>query len=79
MRARRRPVVTGVEEIVGAEGVVLTAGPAGTWAQVHGERWQVRGPDDLAPGERVRVDSVDGLRLGVRRAPAAADKEARDA
>jgi membrane-bound serine protease (ClpP class) len=78
LRARRRPVVSGAEELVGAEGVVLAAGPAGTWAQVHGERWQVRGPGDLAPGERVRVAGIDGLRLEVRRA-AAADKEVGDA
>ncbi|HET8746587.1 MAG TPA: NfeD family protein, partial [Ramlibacter sp.] len=78
LRARRRPVVSGVEELVGAEGVVLAAGPAGTWAQVHGERWQVRGPGDLAPGERVRVARVEGLRLEVQRA-GANDKEASDA
>jgi membrane-bound serine protease (ClpP class) len=50
MRARKRAVVSGVEMMVGADGVVLSSGPGGTWAMVQGERWQVRGPEDLAPG-----------------------------
>jgi membrane-bound serine protease (ClpP class) len=79
LRARRRPVVSGAEELVGAPGVVLASGPAGTWAQVHGERWQVGGPQDLAPGDKVRVAAVRGLRLEVRREGAAANEEQGDA
>lgn len=67
LRARKRAVVSGVETMVGAEGTVLTAGPGGAWALVQGERWQVQGPQDLAPGDRIRVLAVHGLRLDVER------------
>lgn len=67
LRVRKRAVVSGVEAMVGAEGIVLAVGPEGAWAQVHGERWQVQGPQDLAPGDRIRVLAVHGLRLDVER------------
>lgn len=66
LRARRRPVVSGREELVGADGVVLVRGDAGTWAQVHGERWSVTSPDLLQPGQRIRVVGMQGLTLQVR-------------
>ncbi|MBE0549166.1 MAG: nodulation protein NfeD [Rubrivivax sp.] len=66
LRARRRPVVSGREEMVGAQGVVLTADSTGAWAQVHGERWNVSSPEALAPGQRVRVVGMQGLTLDVR-------------
>ncbi|MDP1650134.1 MAG: nodulation protein NfeD [Rubrivivax sp.] len=69
LRARRRPVVSGREEMVGAQGVVLTADSTGAWAQVHGERWNVISPEALAPGQRVRVVGMQGLTLDVRREP----------
>lgn len=65
LRARRRPVVSGREEMVGASGRVLTAGPD-SWAEVHGERWKIESTEPLAPGQAVRVLSIDGLRLQVR-------------
>jgi membrane-bound serine protease (ClpP class) len=66
LRARRRPVVSGREELIGADGVVLVRGDAGTWAQIHGERWRVTSPDPLQPGQRVRVVGMQGLTLQVR-------------
>jgi len=65
-RSRRRPVVAGREELVGAAGEVVEATAAETWARVHGEIWRVRADGPLAPGARVRVQSVDGLTLIVR-------------
>jgi membrane-bound serine protease (ClpP class) len=67
LRARRRPVVSGREELVGAPGEVLSVGETGggAWAQVHGERWQVASPDVLKPGQRVRVLGMRGLTLDV--------------
>jgi membrane-bound serine protease (ClpP class) len=67
LRVRKRSVVSGVEAMVGARGIVLLVEPGGAWAQVHGERWQVHGPPDLAPGDRIRVLAVHGLRLEVER------------
>jgi membrane-bound serine protease (ClpP class) len=66
LRARRRPVETGREQMTGATGVVLEGGAAGeTWARVHGERWRVRSSSALAPGQRVRVLALHGLLLDV--------------
>ena len=66
LRARRRPVETGREQMTGASGVVLEGGEAGeTWARVHGERWRVRSSSALAPGQRVRVLALHGLTLEV--------------
>ncbi len=64
-RARRRPVVTGREELVGAGGEVIQTGDDETWARVHGETWRVRSRAPLAHGSRVRVTRVDGLVLEV--------------
>jgi membrane-bound serine protease (ClpP class) len=65
LRARRRPVVSGREEMVGASGRVLAVGPQ-IWAEVHGERWKIESTEPLAPGQAVRVLAIDGLRLQVR-------------
>ncbi len=61
--SRRLPVSVGPEEIVGMEGVVREGG----LVFVHGELWRVRSPDPLSPGQRVRVDGLDGLTLRVHR------------
>lgn len=65
MRARRRPVLAGHEELVGTPGEVLATEGAGTWALVRGERWQVRSATPLVPGQRVRVVGQRGLVLDV--------------
>lgn len=66
LRARRAPVVSGKEELVGASGQVLETTPSETWALVHGERWAVRcDTAALQPGQRVRVKAIQGLTLMV--------------
>lgn len=68
VRAHRRPVHTGWEEMVGAEGVVRVAlRPAGQ-VFVAGALWRARAADDetIDTGYRVRVESVEGLTLVVR-------------
>ena len=64
-RSRHRPVVSGSSTLVGTIGEVVEASGLEGWAQVHGERWQVRGAQPLHSGERVRVKRVDGLTLEV--------------
>lgn len=66
LRARRRPVVSGREEMIGASAQVVAVGKDGNWALVRGERWKVQGPEALRPGQRVRVVAVNGLTLEVR-------------
>ena len=64
-RARRRPLASGMQRLVGAQGeLVETSGDDG-WAEVQGERWRVRGTTGLATGQHVRVVKVDGLTLHV--------------
>jgi membrane-bound serine protease (ClpP class) len=65
LRARRRPVASGAEQMIGSVGVVLEPDGAETWARVHGERWKVRCGVALAPGQRVRVKAMHGLVLDV--------------
>ncbi len=76
VRARREPVRTGWEEMVGAEGVVRV--PLDPVGQVfsNGALWRARGADgggEIAVGDRVRVESVDGLTLNVTRVRGAGD------
>lgn len=65
LKARRRPVVTGAEELVGVEATVLEDLQTDGWARVHGETWRIRSPRPLTRGTRVRVKRVDGLTLEV--------------
>jgi membrane-bound serine protease (ClpP class) len=60
---RRRPVTVGPQQIVGMEGVAR----GDDLVFVRGELWQARSDERLAPGERVRVDGLDGLTLDVHR------------
>jgi membrane-bound serine protease (ClpP class) len=68
MGARKRPVRTGREELIGAEGTVrVPLDPVGQ-VFVQGALWRARPVDPevaLEPGVRVRVETVDGLTLGV--------------
>ena len=65
LRARRNKVVTGIEGLVGELGVAQTAlTPAGK-VFVHGELWDAVAPSDIAQGQKVIVQKVDGLQLRV--------------
>jgi membrane-bound serine protease (ClpP class) len=63
-QVRGRPVQVGPQLIAGAVGEVRRDG----LVFVNGELWQARttGGEQLRPGERVRVESLDGLVLTVR-------------
>ena len=74
LRARRRPVVSGREQLLGSVGPVLeTAGTEG-WALLQGERWKVNSPVRLERGQRVRVIGMQGLTLAVRPEPQPGEK-----
>ena len=65
LKARRRPVVTGSEELIGSVGEMLDdAGPEG-WARIHSEQWRVRSAAPLERGQRVRVTARNDLVLTV--------------
>jgi membrane-bound serine protease (ClpP class) len=65
LRARRQPVVTGAEELIGAPGEVLEHRDGVWWARVHSELWRVRSLEPLKRHLRVRVTGREGLTLVV--------------
>jgi membrane-bound serine protease (ClpP class) len=66
VRAQRRAVVTGPEEMIGSEGQVIDwSGDSGR-IHVHGENWRARASKPLQPGQWVRVANIDGLTLVVK-------------
>ena len=65
LRSRRRPVVTGNEALVGAEGeAVAWQGEEGR-VRVGGEIWRARASGPLEPGHRIKVIERHGLVLTV--------------
>lgn len=64
-KARRRPVVSGREELLGSTGEVIQTEGQECWARVHGENWQVRSAQPLQCGQTIRVVGVQGLTLEV--------------
>ena len=65
MRARRRPVVTGREQMIDSIGPVLEWRGGEGRVRVRGELWQARSASPLRPGQQVRVRRIDGLTLDV--------------
>lgn len=65
LKGRRRPVVSGREEMIGAAGEVLADCQGEGWARVHGERWRVQCAQPLQRGDPVRVTAINGLVLDV--------------
>jgi membrane-bound serine protease (ClpP class) len=65
VKARKRPVVSGREELIGSAGEVLEDFDREGWARVHSETWRVRSGVPLRAGQRVLVREMDGLVLEV--------------
>lgn len=64
-RARKRPVVSGAEEMIGLTGEVIAwSGTTGT-IRTHGEVWRASSASPLQPGQWVTVTNMDGLVLTV--------------
>jgi membrane-bound serine protease (ClpP class) len=65
VKSRRRPVVSGPEQLAGGSGEVLADFTGEGWARVHGETWRVRSTVPLRQGQQVRVIRISGLTLEV--------------
>lgn len=65
LRARRAPVVTGSNAMIGQVAELLEPLGGEAWASVLGERWRVRCAVPLPAGARVRITRMDGLLLTV--------------
>ncbi len=65
LRSRNRPVVTGGEALIGAEGEAVAWEQGEGRVRVQGELWTARANAPLAAGTRIKVVSRDGLVLFV--------------
>ena len=65
VQSRRRPVVSGAEELPGSLGVALSGFPGSGRVRVHGEVWRATAEVAIAAGQAVRVRDRDGLVLRV--------------
>jgi membrane-bound serine protease (ClpP class) len=64
--ARRRPVTTGAEGLVGASGETITPLAPRGQIRVHGEIWEGESQEPLEAGTPVQVTRMHGLTLEVR-------------
>ncbi|HET7136123.1 MAG TPA: nodulation protein NfeD [Casimicrobiaceae bacterium] len=60
VRARNRPLVTGLRSMVGANGEMLEDATDTGWANIDGVTWRVRVEAPLAKGHRIRVVGMNG-------------------
>lgn len=65
IKARRNKVLTGVEGLVGEIGVARTALSPDGQVLIRGEYWEATSDANIAEGAKIRVKSVDGLRVNV--------------
>jgi len=67
LKSRGWKSATGKEELLGEEGMVTAAIPAGGegMIRVHGELWRAASRENIQVGARVRVLGMDGLKLEV--------------
>jgi membrane-bound serine protease (ClpP class) len=63
VRAHRRPVTTGAEELADARGLALSGFPGAGRVRVRGEVWSARAKERIPPGTLVRVRGREGLTL----------------
>jgi membrane-bound serine protease (ClpP class) len=65
VRARRRPVVSGMEEMVGALAVAAADFDEHGQVLVHGEIWQAHSDEPVRKDQPLRVTAASGLTLSV--------------
>jgi membrane-bound serine protease (ClpP class) len=67
LRSRKWKLATGKEELLGEQGTVVEAVPAGAegMIRIHGELWRAVSKDALVPGSTVKVLRIEGLQLFV--------------
>lgn len=65
LKARRQPVVSGKEQLLGSTGIALDDIENEGWALVHGEHWKVRSTVPLKRDQHIRVVAREGLVLAV--------------
>lgn len=67
IKARKRPVVSGLEEMLHASGEVIDDFEGKGRIRIHGEIWWAQSSVPLRQGDHVVVTGVDGLVLHVNK------------
>ncbi len=68
LRAQKRPIQTGQESLIGAQGIAVTPLEPHGQVQAAGELWSAQSIEGkIRKGERVEIVQVEGLRLKVRK------------
>jgi membrane-bound serine protease (ClpP class) len=63
IKARRRPVVSGMEQLVGADAVVLADFDREGRVSIHSETWTALSSAPVRNGQQVKVSGIQGLTL----------------
>lgn len=66
IKARRRPVVSGMEELLGGEATVIDDFDRNGSVSIHSETWRAISDMPLKKDQRVKVTAVKGLTLEVK-------------
>ncbi len=69
MRARRRPIVSGIEGLLRERGEAVDAFERQGFVRVHGEVWRAVSSVPVHAGQKLRILRVDGLTLEVEPLP----------
>jgi membrane-bound serine protease (ClpP class) len=65
VRQRKRPIVSGREEMIGAAAEALESFSTNGAVRAHGEIWSARATQPVTQGQRLRIRNIDGLILEV--------------
>ncbi|OOZ37949.1 NfeD family protein [Solemya elarraichensis gill symbiont] len=65
IKARRRPVVSGMEGLIGGEATVISDFDHNGTVTIHSETWTALSETPLHKGQKVKVTNVEGLTLNV--------------
>jgi membrane-bound serine protease (ClpP class) len=75
MKARRKKVVSGLEELLGGEATVINDFDQQGTVSIHSEHWQARSKTPLNSGQLVKVTGIKGLILEVEPVEASSQEE----
>lgn len=65
LKARQKPVTTGIEELLHDTAVALEDFEREGWVRLHSERWRAISDRPVKRGERLKVTAVEGLTVFV--------------
>ncbi|MEJ2141570.1 MAG: nodulation protein NfeD [Gammaproteobacteria bacterium] len=74
IKARRRPVVSGLEELIGSEAVVINDFNQTGTVSIHSETWRAQTDLPVQKGQKVKVMGSKGLTLQVEPIPHSSGK-----